>query len=561
MHVASGHMAQVLVSWGDPVVAGAPPFDVEQQTPTAQQQQFGCENDYIAYLPLPYGSQSSTHGLLCVNHEGARIHMMRAGYSDAEDANRRAPREAVECAMAAQGHSVLEVEYVDGRWAVVPGSIYGRRLNGLTTQLRVSGPAAGHARLRTSEDPSGLQVLGTFSNCAGGVTPWGTVLTCEENINQMFTGSARGTREDRNHHRMGVGDEVEYAWSVHHARFDVRRELHEANRHGWVVEYDPHDPHSVPVKRTALGRFKHEGATCVVDGTGALVVYMGDDDENEFLYKWVSKRLYTPSDRAANRDLLDDGTLYVARFDPDGTLEWLPLVHGNGALDAVNGFESQADVLIEARSAATLLGATPLDRPEDVETNPVNDRVYVMLTNNSQRTETDAANPRPNNRHGHVVELEAPRDAQGRALHSAMRFAWEIFLLGGDSEAETTLSCPDNCAFDPRGRLWIATDGAARAGTCDGVWACDVDGAGRAQLVHFFSAPVGAEVCGPCFTPDGSTLFVAIQHPGEADAKGSDKGVAYSTPTTRFPDYDPARPPRSSVVALRRLDGAALGGS
>ena len=494
MHVASGHMAQVLVSWGDPVVAGAPPFDVEQQTPTAQQQQFGCENDYIAYLPLPYGSQSSTHGLLCVNHEGARIHMMRAGYSDAEDANRRAPREAVECAMAAQGHSVLEVEYVDGRWAVVPGSIYGRRLNGLTTQLRVSGPAAGHARLRTSEDPSGLQVLGTFSNCAGGVTPWGTVLTCEENINQMFTGSARGTREDRNHHRMGVGDEVEYAWSVHHARFDVRRELHEANRHGWVVEYDPHDPHSVPVKRTALGRFKHEGATCVVDGTGALVVYMGDDDENEFLYKWVSKRLYTPSDRAANRDLLDDGTLYVARFDPDGTLEWLPLVHGNGALDAVNGFESQADVLIEARSAATLLGATPLDRPEDVETNPVNDRVYVMLTNNSQRTETDAANPRPNNRHGHVVELEAPRDAQGRALHSAMRFAWEIFLLGGDSEAETTLSCPDNCAFDPRGRLWIATDGAARAGTCDGVWACDVDGAGRAQLVHFFSAPVGAEV-------------------------------------------------------------------
>ena len=560
MHVASGHVAQVLVSWGDAVVAGAPPFDLGNQTPAAQVQQFGCENDYIAYLPLPYGSQSSTHGLLCVNHEGARIHMMRAGYNDAEDANRRAPREAVECAMAAQGHSVLEVECVDGRWTVVSGSLYGRRLDGLTTQLRVSGPAAGHARLRTSDDPSGVQVLGTFSNCAGGITPWGTVLTCEENINQMFTGSAKGTREERNHQRMGVGDEVEYSWAAHHARFDVRREPHEANRHGWVVEFDPYDPLSVPVKRTALGRFKHEGATCVVDPSGVLVVYMGDDDENEFLYKWVSSKLYNAADRTANRDLLDDGTLYVARFDPDGTLEWLPLVHGNGALDAVNGFESQADVLIEARSAATLLGATPLDRPEDVETNPVNGRVYVMLTNNSQRKEADAANPRPKNRHGHVLELEAPRDAQGRPLHSATRFAWEIFLLGGDVHAETTLSCPDNCAFDPRGRMWIATDGAARAGTCDGVWACDVDGAGRAQLVRFFSAPVGAEVCGPCFTPDGTTLFVAVQHPGEADAKGSDKGVAYATPTARFPDYDPARPPRSSVVALRRLDGGALGG-
>jgi secreted PhoX family phosphatase len=573
MHVAAGHSAQVVLAWGDPVLPGAPRFSVASQSAETQRLQFGTENDFLAFVPLPMGSNSSTRGLLCANHEGSRLHMMMPGFAGEAEALARATRAQVECEMSAQGHSVVEIELVDGRWTPVPGSALNRRFDALHTVLRVSGPAAGSERLRTREDPSGTRVTGTFNNCAGGVTPWGTVLVCEENINQVFSGSARGTREARNHDRMGVGAELEYAWAAHHERFVVERELNEANRHGWVVEYDPHDPSFEPVKRTALGRFKHEGATCAVDPDGRVVVYMGDDDEDEHIYRWTSARAWNPNERAANRDLLDDGVLHVARFDEDGTIEWLPLVHGHGPLDGSNGFESQADVLIEARTAATLLGATPMDRPEDVEANPRTGKVYAMLTNNTRRKEADAANPRARNKHGHVLELDPPRDRQGRALHAADKFAWEVFLLGGDpNDAEQPgeyhagvdaggwLTCPDNCTFDPRGRLWIATDGGARLGIADGVWACDVDGEGRALTKRFFRAPVGAEVCGPCFTPDGSTLFVAVQHPGESDARGNARGVHHGAPTSRFPDHDPALPPRSAVVALRRIDGGALGG-
>ena len=573
MHVAPGHSAQVVLAWGDAVLPGAPAFDVGAQTAASQRLQFGTENDFLAFVPLPLGSNNSTRGLLCANHEGSRLHMMMPGFDGEAEVLSRATRAQVDCEMSAQGHSVVEIVLVDGRWKPVAGSASNRRLDALHTVLRVSGPAAGSQRLRTREDPSGTRVVGTFNNCAGGVTPWGTVLVCEENVNKVFAGSARGTREERNHERMGVGAELEYAWAAHHERFVLERELNEANRHGWVVEYDPHDPSFEPVKRTSLGRFKHEGATCAVDPDGRVVVYMGDDDEDEHIYRWTSARPWNPNLRAANRDLLDDGVLHVARFHEDGTLEWLPLVHGHGLLDGGNGFESQADVLIEARAAATLVGATPMDRPEDVEANPRTGKVYAMLTNNTRRAAADAANPRARNKHGHVLELEPPRDAQGRARHAAERYAWDVFLLGGDPrdadqpgeyhpgiDAGGWLTCPDNCTFDPRGRLWIASDGGARVGIADGVWACDVDGEGRALTKRFFSAPVGAEVCGPCFTPDGSTLFVAVQHPGESDARGNSRGVHHGAPTSRFPDHDPALPPRSAVVALRRHDGGVLGG-
>jgi secreted PhoX family phosphatase len=573
MHVAPGHSAQVVLAWGDAVLPGAPAFDVGAQTAASQRLQFGTENDFLAFVPLPLGSNNSTRGLLCANHEGSRLHMMMPGFDGEAEVLSRATRAQVDCEMSAQGHSVVEIVLVDGRWKPVAGSASNRRLDALHTVLRVSGPAAGSQRLRTREDPSGTRVVGTFNNCAGGVTPWGTVLVCEENVNKVFAGSARGTREERNHERMGVGAELEYAWAAHHERFVLERELNEANRHGWVVEYDPHDPSFEPVKRTSLGRFKHEGATCAVDPDGRVVVYMGDDDEDEHIYRWTSARPWNPNLRAANRDLLDDGVLHVARFHEDGTLEWLPLVHGHGLLDGGNGFESQADVLIEARAAATLVGATPMDRPEDVEANPRTGKVYAMLTNNTRRAAADAANPRARNKHGHVLELEPPRASLRIARHAAERYAWDVFLLGGDPrdadqpgeyhpgiDAGGWLTCPDNCTFDPRGRLWIASDGGARLGIADGVWACDVDGEGRALTKRFFSAPVGAEVCGPCFTPDGSTLFVAVQHPGESDAQGNSRGVHHGAPTSRFPDHDPALPPRSAVVALRRHDGGVLGG-
>lgn len=573
MHVSAGHAASVVIAWGDPVLPGAPSFDPEKLDGERQRLQFGTDCDFIAYMPLPRGSSSSDHGLLCVNHENSRLHMMSPQYQDNRQVLKHSTKKHAECEMAAQGHSVVEVRLVDGRWRVEAESTYARRINALDTRIRVSGPAAGHERLRTKDDPEGRTVLGTFNNCAGGTTPWGTVLVCEENINKVFLGSGRGTREERNHARMGVGDEVEYSWSRHAPRFAVANELNEPNRHGWVVEYDPYDPASTPVKRTSLGRFKHEGATCVVDPDGRVVVYMGDDDEHEFIYKWTSARAWDPASPAKNADLLDEGVLHVARFDADGSVAWLALVHGQGPLTADNGFSSQADVLIEARTAATLLGATKMDRPEDIEANPANGRVYAMLTNNTQRKQAGPANPRANNRYGHVLELDPPRDAEGRAIHAATKHAWNVFLLGGDPADKEQpgryhpdlgqdgwLSCPDNCTFDPLGRLWIATDGGYKKGMCDGVWACDVDGEGRALTRRFFRSPLGSEVCGPCFTPDGTTLFVSVQHPGEYDANGRYEGINASNPTSRFPDYDLRLPPRSAVVALRRDDGGPLGG-
>ena len=570
--VAPGYDARVLVRWGEPLFADAPAFAPGRADAAAQERQFGANADFLAFLPLPKGSGASDHGLICVNHEYTALYMMAPGLSKKNE-REASTREHHTWEQAAHGLSVVEVRRADGAWSVVRGSKLARRVTG-RTKTRVSGPAAGHPRLVTKADPTGREVLGTLNNCAGGVTPGGTVLTCEENFNWYFAGKTDEGREARNHARYGVGSELVYGWHRHEERFDVAAEPREANRFGWVVEYDPYDPASTPVKRTALGRIKHEGATCVLNHDGRVVVYMGDDDEFEFVYKFVSAQAWDPNDAASARGLLDSGTLFVARFRDDEELEWLPLVHGAGPLTEANGFESQADVLIEARTAATLLGATPMDRPEDVETNPVNGRVYVMLTNNVRRTKeaTDAANPRKKNRHGHVLELSPPRTAAGARDHAATAFKWEVFLLAGDprdekSDAKYTkgtsehgwLSCPDNCAFDPKGRLWIATDGMMGSKTCDGVFACDTQGPAAAQTRHFFRAPIGAEVCGPCFTPDGTTLFLSIQHPGDVDADDETDGVSFSTPSTRWPDFQDGVPPRSAVVAITKQGGGTIG--
>ena len=582
-HVAPGYRAEVLLRWGDPVAAGAPTFDPYAQSAARQLAQFGYNNDFIGYIPLPFGSGNSSHGLLCVNHEYTNEEVMFPGLGRHDDLRHAMTPDMVEVEMACHGGSIVEVKRVDGRWTVVSGSRYARRISALHTEIRISGPAAGHARLRTSADPSGTRVMGTVNNCAGGITPWGTYLMAEENFHGYFWGNLEtpvpGSAEHperANYARYGVPGN-RYAWGRFHKRFDIHAEPNEANRFGWIVEVDPFSPHAVPVKRTALGRFKHEGAECILNGDGRLVLYSGDDQRFEYLYRFVSARRVSRDDRAANRDLLDEGILSVARFEEDGGLTWLPLRFGEAGLTPANGFHSQADVLIETRRAAGLLGATPMDRPEDVEPNPVNGRVYVMLTNNARRRAggIDAANPRADNRWGHILELTPP-DGD----HASERFAWDLLLRAGDPDkAEvgarwnpaTTphgwFACPDNCAVDPQGGLWVATDqGRAwskTSGTADGLWAVETAGEHRGAGRMFFRVPVGAELCGPRFTPDGRTLFLAVQHPatdGTRHYPGFARRSTFEDPATRWPDFDPALPPRPSVVVITKEDGGVIGG-
>jgi hypothetical protein len=571
--VAPGYSADVLIRWGDPVVTGAPDFDVMNQTADAQELQFGYNNDYVGYLPLPAGSDDSTHGLLVVNHEYTNEELMFPGLGrqDSSAEFSGMTEELANIEMSAHGLSVVEIRKVDGKWQVVPESDHGRRISARTTEMEITGPAAGHARMQTSADPTGTRVIGTINNCAGGTTPWGTVVTAEENFHGYFWGAvAEDSPEFANHDRYGVPGGW-YNWGAYHDRFDVSKEVNEPNRFGWMVEIDPYDPTSTPMKRTAMGRFKHEGAESIVAESGNVVFYMGDDQRFDYLYKFVTAGTFNPDDRAANMGLLDEGTLYVAKFNEDGTLEWMPLVHGEGPLTAENGFESQADVMITTRLAADLLGATPMDRPEDVEPNPATGKIYVMLTNNTRREEVNAANPRPDNGSGHIIEI-----TEDGGDHTATGATWEFLVLCGDpsdpavgaqwNPATTEngwFGDPDNCAVDGQGRLWITTDGNSFGGSGrnDGVWALETEGELRGMGKHFYSVPVGAEMCGPKFTPDDATLFVAVQHPGDGGEDWPEFGreSTFEDPSTRWPDFQDGMPPRPSVGAITKDDGGLIG--
>lgn len=558
--LAAGHVHDVLLRWGDPVLPGAPDFDPLAQSPEAQAAQFGYNCDYIGYLPI---DGSPDRGLLVVNHEYVNSELMFPGY----DAS--APTAAqVGIEKAAHGLSVVEVRRgEDGRWAPVPGSDLNRRITA-DTPMEITGPAAASDALRTNADPDGRRVLGTLNNCAGGKTPWGTVLTAEENIHQYFANLSAMAEDDPMravHERYGVGDESSWGWERYDGRFDLAGEPNEPNRFGWVVELDPYNPASTPRKRTALGRFRHEGATTTVAPDGRVVVYSGDDAYFEYVYKFVSRDAWNPDVPAPEQDVLDDGTLYVARFQDDGRGEWVPLVHGQGPLTAQNGFHSQADVLVNTRGAADLLGATKMDRPEDIQANPVTKRVYVALTKNPQRgaegqPPPDAANPRADNTNGHVLELREAGDD-----HGATRFDWEVFLLCGDPEDESTyfagypkegvseIAAPDNVTFDGLGNLWIATDGQPSALEIhDSLYAVPTEGEERGRLRRFLSTVAGAEVCGPEFSNDDRTLFVAVQHPGD--------GGTFEAPASRWPDGLDGMPPRPSVLAIRNEAGGRVGG-
>ncbi len=609
--VPDGYHAQVLARWGEALFDGAPSLDIarlagggllEPGAAAAQQRQFGYNCDALVFFAL---ARDGRRGLLCVNHEYTNDELMfpgrrglaREGAAALAQWCRRHP-EAARVALAAHGVTVLELERPDAQWQVRRGSPLGRRITG-STPVELSGPARAHALLRTAADPGGTRVLGTLGNCAGGRTPWGTYLTAEENIDDYFGGFASWRASGRAdarlleaHRRFPLLETSPHGWEHTEARFDVRATPAEALRFGWIVEIDPRDPAAPARKRTALGRFCHEGAASTVTRDGRVAVYSGDDDVFEYLYKFVTRDRWDAARPQANRDLLDHGVLHVARFDADGTGEWLALVHGQGPLTPRAGFADAGEVAIRARAAADLVGATPMDRPEDVEVHPQTGRVYVAFTKNHDRVAAsrdrevngrridvgvDAANPRPENAFGHVLEIE---EESGDA--AARRFRWNVFLLAGDpaasgarllSDAATLrpgrlrsqdtyyagatdaaalapIGCPDNLGFDPQGNLWIVTDGAQPRGDHNGAFAVPVEGADRGRLVQFMSAPAGAEVCGCEFTPDGTTLFLAVQHPGE--------GGTLSEPVSDWPDGG-GRPPRPSVIAVRRRDGGRVG--
>jgi uncharacterized protein len=574
-HVAEGYDADILIRWGDPVLPGAPEFDAHAQTPAKQAGQFGYNNDYLGYIPI---DGKSDHGLLCVNHEYTNEELMFPDLPGRQDMGRsygtnfaQMTKAHADIEMMAHGGSVVEIRKTAGKWQVVKDSKFNRRITA-ETEMMITGPAAGHERMKTNADPSGTRVKGMFNNCAGGRTPWGTWVTCEENINGYFWGRITEQHpEFRNFRRMGIPGNWQN-WGLYHDRFDIVKEPREANRFGWVVEIDPSDPSFLPRKRTALGRFKHEGAAGITNKDGRYVIYQGDDERFDYVYKFVTEGKVDPSNRTANMDLLDKGTLYAGRFDASGTGEWLPLVQGNGPLTAANGFNSQADVVIEARRAADLLGATKMDRPEDVEANPKTNKVYVMLTNNSRRVagQVDAANPRSDNRFGHIIEINPP-DGD----HAATKFSWEILVKCGDPAVAAVGSTfhpnttkdgwfgmPDNCAVDALGRLWVATDGNSqtRTGRTDGVWAMETEGAARGTSKLFFRVPSGAELCGPEFTPDMETFFVAVQHPGEPDDDDpNSKPASFTNVSTRWPDFKANVPPRPSIVAITKKGGGKIG--
>jgi secreted PhoX family phosphatase len=562
--VPAGYTADVLYAWGDPISDG-PAFKPDASNTTAEQErQAGMHHDAIQFFPLPAGSTTSTRGLLAMNHEYTDDGLLHVDGMEPWTADKVAKSQA------AHGVSVIEVALAGDRWTVVRPSTYARRITGRTA-IGFDGPAAGHPRLRTAADAEGRTALGTLNNCAHGVTPWGTYLTCEENFNGYFVNTSDAIPPAQR--RYGITKTgFRYRWHEHDPRFDAAAHPHEPNRFGWVVEIDPYDPASRPVKHTALGRFKHEGAAVTLAADKRVVVYMGDDERFEYIYKFVSRRPFAPGDREANRRLLEDGTLYVARFDAAGAGEWLELAHGKSGLDAAAGFASQADVLIDTRNAADRAGATKMDRPEWIAVHPASGEVFCTLTNNSQRGEadragTDAANPRAANVFGHIVRWrERGRDA------AASRFEWDVFVLAGDPEHPSAdkrgtikgdaFGSPDGLWIDARGVVWIQTDVStsalnegdyARLGNNMMLAADPATG----EVRRFLTGPNGCEITGVITTPDGRTMFVNVQHPGETASERSDP--AKPTAVSAWPGGPGSARPRSGTVVIRKLDGQAIG--
>ncbi len=559
--VPEGYSYQVIAPWGEAVGLSGEnaAFKMDGSNTAAEQEaQIGMHHDGIHF----YSQEGSNSGLLVMNHEYSDDGLLHA------DGMATWTAQKVRKAQAAHGVSVIEVEQKGGKWQIVKPSPWARRITA-NTPMVFGGPAAGHAMLKTAADSTGMKPLGTLNNCGSGITPWGTYLTCEENFINYFNGPDQPSPHET---RWGLrkGAPAGYRWHEHDARFDAVKNPNEPNRFGWVVEIDPMNPSSTPVKRTALGRAAHEGATVAVTKTNRAVVYSGEDARFEYIYKFVSRDAIKPGGASANAELLDNGTLYVARFDADGRGRWIALTHGQGPLNASNGFADQGEVLIKTRQASDLLGATKMDRPEWIDVDKQG-WVYATLTNNSNRggdkqPAVDAANPRANNTMGHIIRWKEDGDFDNTA------FQWNHFVLAGDpantrAEAKGNVKgdafgCPDGLWVDGRGVMWVQTDMSTSAmGKGDlatlgnnGMLAADPR---TGDIRRFMTGPSGAEVTGATTTPDGRTMFINIQHPGESPSERSE--AAAPRKISNWPDQNPAGRPRSATVVIRKIDGGVIG--
>ena len=583
--VAPGYTARPFVPWGTPLLAGAPAFSPgtpgapgfegsDGNTAADQEKQLGMHHDGMHFFQRGRPGRSRQRGMLVLNHEYTDETYLHTGefIEDYVESNRDAwTADMVRKSQAAHGVAVVEIRKAaqSGEWEIAPGGRH-RRITA-NTPMAFSGPAAGSRLVRTSADRAGRRPLGTINNCAHGYTPWNTYLTCEENFNGYFAVETSGNEADplsaysdedeKLLKRYGVGGD-RFNWGTHDDRFIVTPDnANEPNRFGWVVEIDPFDPRSTPVKRTALGRLKHESATVHVTKGDRVVVYTGDDQANDYAYKFVSSGSWTDM-RAQGRSPLDEGTLYVARFDDDGGGAWLPLVHGQGPLTTANGFADQADVLVKTRLAADALGATPMDRPEWVSVDAGTGMVYLTLTNNSSRKTADGPNPRVltddtgkviGNPWGQIVRWEEAGND-----HAATSFTWDLFVLAGqgrNSGDESTVTeedafgSPDGLWIDPDSRVWIQTDGRQPDSANNQMLAANpfvTDSAGAPEIKRFFNGVIGCEVTGVITTPDQRTMFINLQHPGE------DGG-------STWPRLDGIETPRSSTVIITKNDGGVIG--
>ena len=546
--VPAGYSAEVLIRWGDPLWSDAPPFDpVSRGTAASQARAFGDNTDGMDIF------QHRGHSVLVANNEYAN-----PGTLWGNDSGKPLTADDIAKSMMAHGVSVVELAYDDGAWRIVQDSPYNRRITPQTDMV-LTGPAAGHRLLKTAADPTGTTAKGTWNNCGNGTTPWGTYLTCEENFNGYFSAADQAYRVSAALKRYGVSTRGwGYQWAKIDDRFDVSKHPNEPNRAGYIVEIDPADSDSTPRKLTALGRFKHENAEVVVNGDGRVVVYMGDDERGEFIYRFVSDGVFTPG--ADTDGLLEQGMLSVAKFNDDGTGAWLALT------PETTGLASPGDICIHTRQAGSAVGATTMDRPEWIAVNPHKAEVYCALTNNKYRglkpnqggdhTPVGGPNPREANRYGQIVRW---RPVGGD--HTATGFHWDLYVLAGNpavhhdanaGSANVTVgnmfNSPDGITFDATGLLWIQTDGKySNTG--------DFAGQGNNQMLagdpvtgdirRFLVGPTACEVTGMCWSPDRRTLFVGIQHPGK-DGNG------------HWPEGGNAVP-RSAIVAITRADGGLVG--
>ena len=556
-----GYNWHTVARWGDPMFSKGVAFDqVTRGTGESQELSFGDNCDGMSLFQT-----GDDTGVLVVNNEYTNPGIFSPdGYETAD---------AVRKAKAGHGVSVIEVKLESGQWKLVLDGRHNRRITA-DTPMDITGPARGDDLMKTAADPKGEVSLGTWNNCGNGRTPWGTYLTCEENFNFYYGTEEDGYVAPRRHRRYGVGAKGRnYNWHKFDERFDVAKHPNEAHRSGWIVEIDPMDPASSPKKRTAMGRFKHENCEIVIDKSGHVVAYMGDDERGEYLYKFISKDKYIEGNTPANKNLLEEGRLFVAKFseadkDLKGTGRWIELSHGKNGIVKQTGFNSQADVMIFAREAALKVQATTMDRPEWVASNPHKAELLVALTNNKNRgkkpnsggadTPVNGPNPRKGNRYGQILRW-IPENED----HLSNNFVWDLFVLAGnpvvnpeglDAGSENItpdnmFNAPDGLAFDADGRLWIQTDGNFSnkkhyEGMGNNQMLCADTSTG--EIRRFMVGPVGCEVTGVTWNTDRTTMFVGIQHPG---SKKTD---------SNFPDGGNSVP-RSTVVAISRSDGGVIG--